>query len=183
MLELIERTLPYGRGIFDAFTCGHTVSVLRLLHYPPVLRASNEASIEGEDRPHQQLGAGAHTDFGAITLLLQDEHPGLEVLDPATNEFVPVDPSPNTFVFNVGDMLSLWTAGEYKSSVHRVINKARTDRYSAAFFYDGALDCPLTPLGRKRVDVDGDNATDVITVEKHMLKRIAESYGAGGDSN
>ncbi|KAL2126049.1 hypothetical protein VTI74DRAFT_1863 [Chaetomium olivicolor] len=177
MLQLIERTLPYGPGIFGNFTRGHTVSVLRLLHYPPAPPASSNSPGDGEKQ--QQLGAGAHTDFGAITLLLQDEHPGLEVLDPATNKFVPVDPSPNTFVFNIGDMLSLWTDGEYKSSVHRVINKAPTDRYSAAFFYDGALDCPLTPLSRKGVVVEGDEAADVLTVEKHMLKRIAESYAAG----
>ncbi|KAL1841249.1 hypothetical protein VTK73DRAFT_3520 [Phialemonium thermophilum] len=173
MLQLVERTLPYGRGIFDDFTRGHTVSVLRLLHYPPP--PSSHHAADGR----KQLGAGAHTDFGAITLLLQDEHPGLEVLDPRTGEFAAVDPCPDTFVFNVGDMLSVWTGGEYKSSVHRVINKAAADRYSAAFFYDGALDCPLLPL-------DGAGAAaregEVLTVEKHMLKRISESYGPKRDN-
>lgn len=167
VLDLVARTLPYGSGIFDEFTVGHTVAVLRLLHYPP---APPSDSLGGQ----KQLGAGAHTDFGAITLLLQDEHPGLEVLDPKMNEFMPVDPTPNAFVFNVGDMLSVWTGGEYKSSVHRVINKAPTDRYSAAFFYDGALDCPLTPFHRKGAFDEGG---EILTVEKHMIRRIMESYG------
>ncbi|TQS32274.1 hypothetical protein Golomagni_07416, partial [Golovinomyces magnicellulatus] len=105
----------------------------------------------------KQLGAGAHTDFGAITLLLQDENAGLEVMDPKTSEFVAVDPSPNAFVFNVGDMLSFWTGGEYKSSVHRVINKVPRDRYSAAFFYDGALDCPLVPLSDPKATTSGSD--------------------------
>lgn len=175
VLGIIERSLPYGPGIFDEFTKGHTVAVLRCLHYPPVPQRSS--SPQPDDK--KQLGAGAHTDFGAITLLLQDDHAGLEVLDPDTNEFAAVDPSPDAFVFNVGDMLSFWTGGEYKSSVHRVINKAPTDRYSAAFFYDGAHDCPLIPLNQKPGEA-GDG--DCLTVEKHMIKRISESYGAGKPS-
>jgi isopenicillin N synthase-like dioxygenase len=168
VLSLIERTLPYGPGIFDDFTVGQTVAVLRMLHYPPA--PPRDSPLPGK----KQLGAGAHTDFGAITLLLQDDHPGLEVLDPETSEFVAVAPSPNAFVFNVGDMLSFWTGGEYKSSVHRVINKAPTDRYSAAFFYDGALDCPLIPLNGKGGAAEGEEG---LTVEKHLIQRITESYG------
>ncbi|KAI0912702.1 putative 2OG-Fe(II) oxygenase family oxidoreductase [Ustulina deusta] len=168
MLDLIQCTLPYGPDIFRQFTAGSTVSVLRLLHYP---RAPPEEPSGGDK---QQLGAGAHTDFGAITLLIQDENAGLEVLNSETNEFVAIDPTPNALVFNVGDMLSFWTGGEYKSSVHRVINKASRDRYSAAFFYDGNLDCPLTPWNQKDRPAEGSGA---LTVEKHMKKRIAASYG------
>ncbi|KAF2152737.1 putative 2OG-Fe(II) oxygenase family oxidoreductase [Myriangium duriaei CBS 260.36] len=168
VLAIIERSLPYGPGIFDEFTKGHTVAVLRCLHYPPVKAEDSEGG-------KKQLGAGAHTDFGAITLLLQDENAGLEVLNPDTEDFVAVEPSPDAFVFNVGDMLSFWTGGEYKSSVHRVINKAPRDRYSAAFFYDGALDCPLTPLNKKGAELSEGEHT--LTVEKHMIKRITESYG------
>ncbi|EXJ93210.1 hypothetical protein A1O3_01767 [Capronia epimyces CBS 606.96] len=180
VLQLVACTLPYGAGVFDEFTAGnHTVAVLRLLHYPPApASASPSSSPEDQQRQRpQQLGAGAHTDFGAITLLLQDEHAGLEVLDPKTSRFVPVDPIPDAFVFNVGDMLSVWTDGLYKSSVHRVINKAPTDRYSAAFFYDGALDCPLTPLHQAGKVQEAEN---VLTVEKHLLRRILESYGNTG---
>jgi isopenicillin N synthase-like dioxygenase len=166
VLDLIACTLPHGPKVFDQFTEGHTVAVLRLLHYPPAPKSSLK-----------QLGAGAHTDFGAITLLLQDDNPGLEVLDPKTNEFVAVSPTPNAFVFNVGDMLSFWTGGQYKSSVHRVINKAPKDRYSAAFFYDGALDCPLTPLNSNNL---GKVDEETLTVEKHMIKRITASYGLQG---
>ena len=168
ILKLVAATLPYGPDVFKDVTVGHTVAVLRMLHYPPMPPTQ---SLEGR----KQFGAGAQTDFGAITLLLQDDNPGLEVLDPETNDFVAVDPSPNAFVFNVGDMLSFWTSGEYKSSVHRVINKAPRDRYSAAFFYDGSLDCPLVPLDESNKSSGGG---DVLTVEKHMIKRITESYGA-----
>ncbi|OKL59532.1 hypothetical protein UA08_04990 [Talaromyces atroroseus] len=176
VLDLVARTLPYYcPDIFADFTTGHTVAVLRMLHYPPTPPQSASPDKYGKKIP-RQYGAGAHTDFGAITLLLQDGHAGLEVLDPVTSEFVEVNPSPSAFVFNVGDMLSFWTGGEYKSSVHRVINKAPTDRYSAAFFYDGALDCPLVPLDGSS---QGTTEGGVYTVEKHMIKRISESYAAG----
>ncbi|KAI0892758.1 putative 2OG-Fe(II) oxygenase family oxidoreductase [Annulohypoxylon nitens] len=171
MLEIIERTLCQGSGVFRDFTRGNTVSVLRILHYPPVPSLLPVYSSKGIQ---QQLGAGAHTDFGAITLLLQDEHSGLEVLDPMVNTFVSVNPTPNAIVFNVGDMLSFWTGNEYKSSVHRVINKASEDRYSAAFFYDGALDCTLEPFYRN----DTTTERNSLNVEQHLLKRINESYGS-----
>ncbi len=160
VLDLIARTLPYGNNVFDTFTANDPAAPLRLLHYPP-------APPPGEKR---QLGASAHTDFGAITLLLQDEHAGLEVLDTNTDTFVPIAPNPDAYVLNVGDMLSKWTGDEYKSSVHRVINKEPTDRYSVVFFFDGNLDCPLDPL-------DGSKGEKTLTVEGHMLKRMAESYG------
>jgi len=92
--------------------------------------------------------AGAHTDFGAITLLLQ--HPGqegLEVLHPAHDSWIPVPINENTFVVNIGDVLSAWTDGQYRSALHRVINKSTTDdRYSVPFFFDGTMTTMMTPL-------------------------------------
>lgn len=162
VLDLVACTLPYGPDVFSNFSTGYVVAPLRLLHYPPA------KPVAENDIQH---GAGAHTDFGAITLLFQDDNPGLEVLDTQNNVFVPIEPTPGAIVVNVGDMLSAWTGGKYKSSVHRVINKRPTDRYSVAFFFDGNLDCPLDPL-------DGSGpGKGKWTVEKHMIKRIAESYG------
>ncbi|KAK3680864.1 putative 2OG-Fe(II) oxygenase family oxidoreductase, partial [Podospora appendiculata] len=165
MLDLVARTLPYDtKQIFAEFATGYVIAPLRLLHYPP---ADTDAATQTRPR----TGAGAHTDMGAITLLLQNDQPGLEVLHPGTGEFVAVDPTPGAFVVNVGDMLSAWTGGLYKSSVHRVINRNPVDRYSAAFFFDGSLDCPLDPL-----DGSGTGPKGELTVEKHVINRIMQSY-------
>lgn len=163
IFRMITQTLPYTQSFFEKFTSGYVVTPLRLLHYPPARPVSTGST---------QYGAGAHTDFGAITLLLQDDNPGLEIFDTESNTFVPIEPTPGGFVVNVGDMLSTWTGGLYKSSVHRVINKRPADRYSAAFFMDGNLDCPLGPLDGSKPEIDN------WTVEKHMIKRIMDSYGA-----
>lgn len=163
ILEILSRSLPYGPTIFNDFVAGdHITASLRLLHYPP------QTSTD-----ERQLGVGAHTDFGAITLLLQDENPGLQVLDPVANRWVPVAPNPDAYVINIGDMIEMWTKGLYKSGVHRVINHSLVDRYSMPFFFDGAADCLLLPF-------DGSQPEGkVLTVREHLENRRSSAYKRG----
>ncbi|KIW70614.1 hypothetical protein PV04_02868 [Phialophora macrospora] len=147
----------FDTTVFEEF-CRDPIASLRLLHYPPHPDHEDPALV----------GAGAHTDFGAITLLLQDGHSGLQVLNQFTKEWIDVPPREHAYVINVGDMLEAWTSGAYKSNVHRVINTSGTDRYSVPFFLDGNADCVISPL-------DGSNGK-AFTVEEHMLSRYAESY-------
>ncbi|KAI1766977.1 Clavaminate synthase-like protein [Hypoxylon sp. FL1150] len=157
VLEILARGLPYGDDIFVPFVSNDPVCVVRLLHYPPQ-----------DSTDERQLGAGAHTDFGAITLLMQDESGGLEVFDHTSNRWVPVAPIPDAYIVNIGDMLSLWTKGIYKSTVHRVINKSGRDRYSVPFFFDGNTDVRLAPF---------DSSADGVTSEEYMLERYGTTYG------
>ena len=170
VLAVLARSLPHGPHIFDEFVSGTPAAPLRLLHYPPAGPAAEAGS-----KP--QFGASAHTDFGAVTLLLTDRNPGLEVYDddaPRGGRWVPITPDPDAFVVNVGDMLSKWTGGRYKSSLHRVVHTNPTERYSVVFFFDGNLDCSLEPLDGSLGDEEG------LTVEKHMVRRMAQSYGKKG---
>lgn len=166
VLDMMAPALPYDvKDLFSRFTGADLVAApLRLVHYPPA-RATKQ----------RQLGSSAHTDFGAITLLLSDGVPGLEVQNRKSGSWMQVPPSEDAYVVHVGDMLQMWTGGRLKSSVHRVLNGEERDRYSIVFFFDGNLDCPLTPLDEK----DRIEGQEVPTVEGHMLKRMADSYGKG----
>jgi isopenicillin N synthase-like dioxygenase len=87
-----------------------------------------------------QLRYGAHHDYGGLTILRQDEAPGgLEVCD-AGGTWHQVPPSPGGFVINVGDLMSRWTNGRWRSTLHRVVNPGReltgsTQRLSMVVFF------------------------------------------------
>ncbi len=143
-MRIISTGLLYS-GVEETFEKFFTdpVAILRLLHYPPGVTTS--ASDETEKR--KQLGSSAHTDFGAVTLLLQDENAGLQVQDPmGSGEWISVPPQKGAYVVNTVDMLTMWTKYKYKSSVHRVVNESVSDRYSIVFFLDGNLNMELKPL-------------------------------------
>ena len=102
---------------------------LRLLHYPPVAQTPQP----------EQLRAGEHSDYGSITLLLQDAVGGLEV-QTRQQEWMIAPPIPGTLVVNVGDAMQLWTNNRLRSTPHRVAvpldERAKISRYSIALFCD-----------------------------------------------
>jgi len=108
---------------------------LRLLHYPPRPDAS----------PADLYGSAPHTDFGALTLLVQDDVGGLQVRTLA-GEWVDVPRLPGSFVVNVGDMLHRMSNGRLLSTPHRVINRSGRERYSCPFFFDPHVNTVIEPL-------------------------------------
>ena len=93
----------------------------------------------------EDIGLGAHTDLQILTILWQSNERGLQVLN-AKNEWVFAPPIPNTFVVNIGDFLMRLTNDRLKSTVHRVIQHSKYDRYSMPVFFGN--DLPLHYLGR-----------------------------------
>ncbi|KEY71248.1 hypothetical protein S7711_02355 [Stachybotrys chartarum IBT 7711] len=176
VLDVVAATLPYGPDVFDGFMANDPACPLRLLHYPPTPTDDSEA---GEKRRQAQLGSSAHTDFSAVTLLLQDEHEGLEVLHQATGEWKLVPPNKDAYVVNLGDMMHKLTDGLYKSSMHRVLNRNKTDRYSVVFFFDGNRDYKLGSLAAaaSRGKSAIQNDAGIMTAEEYMFDRLNFSYG------
>ena len=135
VLRVIALSLELDERWFDPIT-GVTNSILRLLRYPP-----HPANARAN-----QLGAGAHADWGGITLLLQDQSGGLEVRN-AAGDWIRAEPVPGSLVVNLGNMMQRWTNDLYLSNMHRVLNNVSGgDRHSAAFFFNPDYYCRVECL-------------------------------------
>lgn len=134
LLGLFELALELPEGTLRAYF-EKDMNSLRLLHYP----------AQAPDEPGIHLGARAHTDTNAFTILAQDPRGGLEIRN-RNGEWVAVPPVPGTFVLNVGEVLKVWTDGVFSSTVHRVINRSGKDRYSIPFFMYPSYDALIRPL-------------------------------------
>ncbi|CUM62948.1 uncharacterized protein PRCAT00000508001 [Priceomyces carsonii] len=161
-------------------------STFRLLHYPGQQKLNPESVIR----------AGAHTDYGSMTLLFQRENQeGLEIYSPITKNwepvpFVPASPKYSgqapPLIVNIGDLLSYWTSGLLKSTVHRVkfpakVQESGQDRYSIVFFShpnDDTLLLPVPSTMIREIKGRGANSEETyITAKQHLDKRLAATYG------
>jgi isopenicillin N synthase-like dioxygenase len=171
MLELSARmmggialSLDLPESYFAGY-CEDAMATVRLLHYPP-------QPVHGNP---DQKGAGAHTDFGGLTLLRQGDVGGLQVWDQGSGGWIHADPLPGTYVVNLGDMISRWTNDRYRSTIHRVVNASGRERYSVPFFYTGnyayTVECIPTCLA------PGEQPKyPPITVEQHMRAMYKRTY-------
>jgi isopenicillin N synthase-like dioxygenase len=133
LMGLIALGLKLPRDHFEPFL-RNPMPVLRLLHYPPQQASKQDG----------QIGSGAHTDWGGITLLAQDNSGGLQVLatpqagdDESAPVWIDAPPLPGSFVVNLGDLMQRWTNDLYRSNLHRVVNAVSgRDRRSVAYFFD-----------------------------------------------
>ncbi len=148
MLQYQAQMMRLGRGLagllalsldlpedYFADALSRPSCAVRLLRYPP----------QPTDAAFNQLGSGAHTDWGMLTLLLQDDIGGLEVRN-VDGDWIRAAPVPGAFVVNLGDMIPVATGGLYTSNFHRVLNNhSGRDRHSIATFFnpppDHVFDC------------------------------------------
>lgn len=138
MTQLGQRLMAgiaLGLGLPETYFAEHgtrdPLTLFRIFNYPPP--ASPEL-----------WGVGEHTDYGLLTLLLQDDVGGLEVK--SQSSWVPAPPLENSFICNIGDMLDRMTRGVYRSTPHRVRNVSGRDRMSFPFFFDPNFFADARPI-------------------------------------
>ena len=125
--ERVQRGVAMALGLPVDFLIdlpGETMYHFRMIHYPPQHRLP---PAEG------QLGCGAHTDYGSVTLLTDDGVGGLQVMR-RDGTWIDVDVPDDHVVVNLGDLMAIWTNDRYVSNPHRVINPPDVDRYSMPLF-------------------------------------------------
>ncbi|KAJ7283965.1 hypothetical protein C8J57DRAFT_1294033 [Mycena rebaudengoi] len=147
---------------------------LRLLSYPPIKRTLLDN--EGQAR------AGAHSDYGTLTLLFQDSVGGLEAQNPHSGVFIPATPIPGTIVVNVGDLLQRWSNDVLRSTLHRVVAPAARPinpheaitpaRQSIAFFCNPNFTAEIACLP----NCGKEAKYPPINTEKYIVGRLTVTY-------
>ena len=137
---------------------------LRLLHYPP-----QDGHVDRAD-----IGIGAHSDYGALTILAQDDVGGLQVMN-RDGDWVEASPLPGTFVINIGDLIQRLTNDIYLANLHRVVNVSGRERYSVPFFIDADFDAVFEPLPGCISDGNPKKYAAVVCGE-HKYSRYLKSF-------
>ncbi|KAK3059103.1 hypothetical protein LTR09_000669 [Extremus antarcticus] len=171
----IMRAMAVGLGIertwFDSY-CDEGDNTLRLLHYPEV-----KAEVFKQNK--NQVRAGAHSDYGSITLLFQDMRGGLQVLSPNGN-FIDATPIVDTIVVNAGDLLSRWSNDTIKSTKHRVMEPptpadTHPARYSIAYFCNPNFESLIDAIPSTYDGVEGKKYEAVKSGE-YIVQRLSATY-------
>ncbi|KAF2468947.1 Clavaminate synthase-like protein [Lindgomyces ingoldianus] len=157
-------------------TLGPSGTILRLLYYPSTTAPKDSQSIR----------AGAHSDYGSLTLLFRPPgNAGLEILkgDGSWGP-VPVNPYPSALssppiLVNIGDLLSFWTSGTLKSTIHRVAFAGGEERYSIAYFCHPRDEVKLEAVPSKLIDEFGKSEEIVEEMERQKKTLGLEGSGNG----
>ncbi|KAF0292882.1 2-oxoglutarate-dependent dioxygenase htyE [Amphibalanus amphitrite] len=141
-------------------------SALRVLNYPPVPEGAAEAGA---------VRCAAHTDYGSLTLLFQDQLGGLEV-ESADGGWRPAPPLEDAILVNVGDLMEVWSSGRLRATKHRVVVPQqellrRRARQSIAMFVDPDDDVLVRPL-------DDDKRFAPVNCGKSLREKFAKTYPA-----
>jgi isopenicillin N synthase-like dioxygenase len=157
-------SLDLDEAQFAGF-CREPNLIMRVFHYPP--------------QPTQALpeekGAGAHTDFGGLTVLLQDDSGGLQIWSDE-HGWIHAPPLPGTFVVNLGDLVARWTNDTYRSTVHRVVNVSGRERHSVAFHFNGNPDHVVSCLPNCRGSGEPEKYPPIRAAD-HVAELIRKAYG------
>lgn len=170
LMKLFALALDLPESFFDD-KIDREISALNVNHYPRQKVAAKPG----------QIRAGAHTDYGSLTILATDGSPGgLQLwLD---NEWQDVMPPQDAFIINLGDLMAQWTNDRWRSTLHRVINPpsevaATTERQSIVFFHQPNFDAPIVCLPTC-VAPGAEPKYAPTTSGEHLMAELAKTYAA-----
>lgn len=151
LLSCIALFLGLEKDFFDKKFTDDPFAQIGMFHYPPHPTSKDDSEM---------WGVGRHTDYGMLTVLLQDDVGGLEV-ETTDGLWINVPPVPGSLVINIGDMIEIWTNGAFKAPPHRVKLSPTSHRLSVAMFYEPGFDSIISPIPVDKA---------LIPLEKSMAK-------------
>lgn len=134
LVGMVAAGLGEAADALEPAFCPAPTSFLRLNSYPVATGAAPGRAVHH------------HSDAGALTVLLEDGTPGLQVLH--AGQWHDVAPRAGTLVVNIGDMVQVWSNDRYPAPLHRVLAMTERQRFSAPYFYNPAYGAVIAPLSR-----------------------------------
>ena len=172
LMRIFALALGLPERFFDPRIDKH-ISRLRVRNYP----AQRAAPAPG------QIRAGAHSDYGSLTILATEDKPGgLQVCN-AAGEWVDVPIVDDCLIVNIGDLLARWTNDTWVSTLHRVVNPpagagAESRRQSLVFFHNPNHDAvieslvPGAPAKYPRT-TSGEHLRQLFTATQNAAQNVA----------
>ncbi len=154
---------------FEPSFAGHSSS-LRVINYP---------RPEGDVEPGQ-LRAGAHTDYGCMTILRTEDAPGGLQVQTRAGEWLDVHAVPGSFVVNLGDMMARWTNDRWIATLHRVAvppadRAARSRRQTIVFFHDPRAEAVIECIP-SCTDAKHPPRYEPVTALDHVIAKAAKTH-------
>ena len=180
----LMRGLAMGLGLPDDYfhqeLTADPVILMRLFSYPPTHDAS-------PDEAAAPWGVAEHSDYGLLTILLQDDSGGLEVHGP--DGWIDVPFIDGALVCNLGDMLDRMTGGRYRATPHRVRSPRDRARVSCPFFFDPGWDAEVRPLPLEGAPTQSQrerwDGTDLATLDgtygEYLLGKVSKVFPELGE--
>ncbi|KAF3972758.1 hypothetical protein CMV_003765 [Castanea mollissima] len=155
---------------FEGRRAGDAFWVMRIIGYPGVPTADGPG-------PTNDIGCGAHTDYGLLTLVNQDDDITALQVRNLSGEWISAPPISGTFVCNIGDMLKIYSNGLYDSTLHRVINKSPTYRVCVAYFYETNFDTAVEPLETCIQRSGRTKKFERAVYGEHLVSKVLTNFG------
>jgi isopenicillin N synthase-like dioxygenase len=184
LAEHLMRIFALGLGMPEHFfddKVDHHITNFSVIHYPE----QAAPPLPG------QLRAGAHTDYGSLTIVKPDDAPGGLQVRGRQGGWIDAPVTPGTFVVNLGDLMAEWTNDRWVSTLHRVVNPPRdkalgSRRLSLVFFhqpnYDAVIECLPTCTTPDRPPRYGRTTSGEhvwLKVKKHRTPELGAAAHAG----
>ncbi|KFK33446.1 hypothetical protein AALP_AA5G015100 [Arabis alpina] len=151
---------------FEGNMVGDPFWVMRIIGYP---------GVNGEN----EIGCGAHTDYGLLTLINQDDDKTALQVKSLAGDWISAIPIPGSFICNIGDMLKILSNGVYESTLHRVINNSPRYRVCVAFFYETNFDAMVEPLDIFKEKYPENKRSQVvkrIVYGEHLVNKVQTTF-------
>eukprot|EP00802_Teleaulax_amphioxeia_P012937 Tamp_12983.p1 GENE.Tamp_12983~~Tamp_12983.p1 ORF type:complete len:437 (-),score=73.93 Tamp_12983:333-1643(-) len=155
LMDLFDRKVAISRALTSALALamgrqehelldmckrGDVISIMRCFHYLPLSAALQTQT--GADGQQEVIGSSPHTDWGWLTVILQE--PGVTALQLYhSGKWWDVAPKDNALLVNVGDYVSMMTHGRFSSPLHRVVIDPTQERHSFVFFFYPSFDAGI----------------------------------------